>query len=140
TFTAHPDQAEYNLFRYCGNDPIDFTDPMGWAPIEVPDDVDLMSRDGLDRLQGEAIRRGDGLELATSTGRGENGVVYLSNERNVGTGTPYGAQKVPIPPPKPGSGQEPESGVHVHRNDIQHDSSNHQVAKGTLSTIKDRAW
>jgi RHS repeat-associated protein len=29
TFAAHPDEAEYNLFRYCGNDPIDFTDPMG---------------------------------------------------------------------------------------------------------------
>jgi RHS repeat-associated protein len=26
---AHPDEAEFNLFRYCGNDPIDFTDPMG---------------------------------------------------------------------------------------------------------------
>jgi RHS repeat-associated protein len=29
TFAAHPDEAELNLFRYCGNDPIDFTDPMG---------------------------------------------------------------------------------------------------------------
>ena len=23
------DAGDYNLFRYCGNDPIDFTDPMG---------------------------------------------------------------------------------------------------------------
>ena len=29
TFAAHPDEAEFNLFRYCGNDPIDFADPMG---------------------------------------------------------------------------------------------------------------
>ncbi|HEX4708155.1 MAG TPA: RHS repeat-associated core domain-containing protein [Candidatus Udaeobacter sp.] len=29
TFAAHPDEAEFNLFRYCGNDPIDFEDPMG---------------------------------------------------------------------------------------------------------------
>jgi RHS repeat-associated protein len=29
SFSAHPDEAEFNLFRYCGNDPIDFTDPMG---------------------------------------------------------------------------------------------------------------
>jgi RHS repeat-associated protein len=29
TFGAHPDEAEFNLFRYCGNDPVDFTDPMG---------------------------------------------------------------------------------------------------------------
>jgi RHS repeat-associated protein len=32
TFAAHPDEAEFNLFRYCGNDPIDFTDPMGLMP------------------------------------------------------------------------------------------------------------
>jgi RHS repeat-associated protein len=32
TFAAHPDEAEFNLFRYCGNDPIDFTDPMGLIP------------------------------------------------------------------------------------------------------------
>jgi RHS repeat-associated protein len=32
TFAAHPDEAEFNLFRYCGNDPIDFTDPMGLNP------------------------------------------------------------------------------------------------------------
>jgi len=29
SFSTHPDEAEFNLFRYCGNDPIDFTDPMG---------------------------------------------------------------------------------------------------------------
>src|SRR5579884_3974582 len=29
SFATHPDEAEFNLFRYCGNDPIDFTDPMG---------------------------------------------------------------------------------------------------------------
>lgn len=28
-FAAHPDEAEFNLFRYCSNDPIGFTDPMG---------------------------------------------------------------------------------------------------------------
>ena len=28
-FAEHPDEAEFNLFRYCDNDPIDFTDPMG---------------------------------------------------------------------------------------------------------------
>ena len=39
TFSARPDEAEFNLFRYCGNDPIDFTDPTGtygegtgWSP------------------------------------------------------------------------------------------------------------
>ena len=32
SFAAHPDEAEFNLFRYCDNDPIDFTDPMGLMP------------------------------------------------------------------------------------------------------------
>ncbi len=29
SFALHPEEAEFNLFRYCGNDPIDFEDPMG---------------------------------------------------------------------------------------------------------------
>jgi RHS repeat-associated protein len=29
TFGAHSDEVEFNLFRYCGNDPVDFSDPMG---------------------------------------------------------------------------------------------------------------
>ena len=29
SFATHPDEAEINLFRYCDNDPVDFTDPMG---------------------------------------------------------------------------------------------------------------
>src|SRR5579885_3545095 len=29
SFATHPDEAELNLFRYCGNDPVDFSDPMG---------------------------------------------------------------------------------------------------------------
>ncbi len=33
TFGTHPDEAEFNLFRYCGNDPIDFKDPMGLDPV-----------------------------------------------------------------------------------------------------------
>src|SRR5579885_3561833 len=33
SFATHPDEAELNLFRYCGNDPIDFTDPMGLDAI-----------------------------------------------------------------------------------------------------------
>jgi hypothetical protein len=29
SFGAHPEEAEFYLFRYCGNDPLDFSDPMG---------------------------------------------------------------------------------------------------------------
>ncbi len=35
SFAAHPDEAEFNLFRYCGNDPVDFTDPMGLDYLQV---------------------------------------------------------------------------------------------------------
>jgi hypothetical protein len=30
------DSGDYNLFRYCHNDPIDFTDPMGLIPTPAP--------------------------------------------------------------------------------------------------------
>ena len=29
SFETHPEEAEFNLFRYCGNDPLDFVDPTG---------------------------------------------------------------------------------------------------------------
>jgi phage protein D len=29
SFDKDPEDAEFNLFRYCGNDPLDLTDPMG---------------------------------------------------------------------------------------------------------------
>ena len=45
-FAAHPDEAEFNLFRYCGNDPIDFTDPTGLMPdalVAEPERRDVAS-------------------------------------------------------------------------------------------------
>jgi len=30
SFSTHPEEAEFNLFRYCQNDPLDLTDPMGF--------------------------------------------------------------------------------------------------------------
>ena len=35
SFATHPDETELNLFRYCGNDPIDFTDPMGLDYLQM---------------------------------------------------------------------------------------------------------
>jgi RHS repeat-associated protein len=32
SLSGHPDEAELNLFRYCENDPLDWTDPMGLDP------------------------------------------------------------------------------------------------------------
>lgn len=35
SFSAHLDQGEFNLFRYCSNDPLDKTDPMGLSEIDI---------------------------------------------------------------------------------------------------------
>ena len=35
SFSSSPTEAELNLFRYCGNDPVDFTDPMGLDDLNV---------------------------------------------------------------------------------------------------------
>ena len=45
TFATHPDETELNLFTYCGNNPIDFTDPMGlespsWAREIIPGQIE----------------------------------------------------------------------------------------------------
>ena len=35
SFAAHPNEAEFNLFRYCGNDPMDRNDPLGLDSVDV---------------------------------------------------------------------------------------------------------
>jgi len=35
SFSAHLDQGEFNLLRYCSNDPLDKTDPMGLSEIDI---------------------------------------------------------------------------------------------------------
>jgi RHS repeat-associated protein len=37
TFAAHPDEAEFNLFRYCVNDPVNNSDPTGLDSIQNAD-------------------------------------------------------------------------------------------------------
>jgi RHS repeat-associated protein len=39
-FFQHPDDGEANLFRYVGNDPLDFTDPMGLDTYPTNDSVE----------------------------------------------------------------------------------------------------
>jgi RHS repeat-associated protein len=48
-FAKHVDEAEYNLFRYCGNDPLDFTDPMG---LEFNGDLDAKQ---VETIQGNRL-------------------------------------------------------------------------------------
>jgi RHS repeat-associated protein len=44
SFSAHPEEAEFNLFRYCGNDPLDFTDPMGEVAEVTVDGTNISIR------------------------------------------------------------------------------------------------
>jgi RHS repeat-associated protein len=43
------DAGDYNLFRYCHNDPEDLTDPMGLAPVENDEEAEELAGRGLDR-------------------------------------------------------------------------------------------
>jgi RHS repeat-associated protein len=43
SFGNHPDEAEFNLFRYCGDDPIDWTDPMGLDPVFVSPEANALA-------------------------------------------------------------------------------------------------
>jgi hypothetical protein len=38
------DAGDYNLFRYCHNDPIDFTDPMGLDPVSIDSVTDSLAQ------------------------------------------------------------------------------------------------
>ena len=53
SFGAHPDEAEFNLFRYCGNDPIDFTDPMGLYFTITGGDRDWLRKTAADLKKAE---------------------------------------------------------------------------------------
>ena len=45
SLAAHPGEAEFNLFRYCGNDPVDLVDPMGAGPGDLFSSSDAVARD-----------------------------------------------------------------------------------------------
>jgi RHS repeat-associated protein len=69
SFSAHPDESEFNLFRYCYNDPVNHTDPTGmW--IDTVADVGFIGYD-LYKLATESGNRGEnwralGLDVAAA--------------------------------------------------------------------------
>src|SRR5579884_4203421 len=78
SFATHPDEAEFNLFRYCGNDPIDFTDPTGEF-VDTLADIGFIAYD-LYKLvtDNEASHRADnwralGLDVAATAVPGVTG-------------------------------------------------------------------
>jgi len=86
SFAAHPDESEFNLFRYCGNDPIDFTDPMGLDPVVVSAESNALALEGDTRDLAHMYANSHlfGLiryEFSTTVYRDSRGSVSLSETR-----------------------------------------------------------
>jgi hypothetical protein len=64
------DTGDYNLFRYCHNDPIDFTDPMGLDDIYISAEMDRLGvQASLRKKRGQEEK---GSELTIDTNRMSN--------------------------------------------------------------------
>ena len=130
------DAGDYNLFRYCHNDPDDLTDPMGMDPVTISDELDRASRAGLATVREISRTNSDGKgigvfqwERSKSVGIGADNHPFLSKETGVGRGTEYkGPQKIEFP--APGDGAEPQTFLHNH--------TNNRTVDGKLSTPADR--
>jgi RHS repeat-associated protein len=73
------DGGDYNLFRYCGNDPLDKTDPMGLMPSpaehpEVPPNMQFDNQRAADHSRG--ITRAGNNPFQTARLRAENSKTY----------------------------------------------------------------
>jgi RHS repeat-associated protein len=58
SFLKQPDEAEFNLFRYCGNDPINWTDPLGLYFIPdgtAPKDWILKTNQDLKKVERDLV-------------------------------------------------------------------------------------
>ena len=60
--------GDRNLFRYCGGDPVNRVDPMGLAPVRVPDDMDAMGRASALKAEAEYNRATSKPDMERSVG------------------------------------------------------------------------
>jgi RHS repeat-associated protein len=72
-FSVHPDEAEFNLFRYVHNDPLDLTDPMG-----LEGEVIIYREDGRSSTNNQAIIVDKGRSVASFRAN-ENRFIRLDN-------------------------------------------------------------
>lgn len=73
SFSAHPEEADFNLFRYCGNDPVNFTDPMGtygegtgWSPSQWKS-FDEAQKKAANQIQNASTKIDNALKAGTDS-------------------------------------------------------------------------
>jgi RHS repeat-associated protein len=136
------DAGDYNLFRYCHNEPIDMTDPMGWDPVSVSAEVDRVSinasQEALTISESNSDGKGLGWERATTIGS-LNGHVDYNRDMTRGAGTRYtGPQRVQ-PPDRPGYPEgKTETYAHNHTTDAKTNPKGQPDPKGTITSPGDR--
>jgi RHS repeat-associated protein len=116
-----------NLYRYCHNDPANFSDPMGLNPMMIPEDVDLFSRGAA--LKAEALYNNatvsKGMERNVGVLRSETTGELLLGKAAIGTRDRFGKLQVqPLDAPK---GYVRLTNAHNHPN-------------GTRLSGEDRVW
>jgi RHS repeat-associated protein len=95
TFSIHPDEAEWNLFRYCNNDPWDLTDPMGLDPIGsfVGGVIGGLVFGQIGGEVGVALGATTGLVAGVETGPGEVVTIPVGGIAGGVAGAAYGTTK-----------------------------------------------
>jgi RHS repeat-associated protein len=134
------DAGDNNFFRYCGNDPIDKTDPMGLDPMKIDDRTDQLDRQLGEKLlnisEHNTDKAGPGLERGQTVGVSKDGP-KASDKVAVGhfTGNRNNQQ---IQPPKQPPGTQPKVFVHNHTHDTKRDRFGRESKHGTVTSPGDK--
>jgi hypothetical protein len=140
SFSAHPEEAEFNLFRYCGNDPIDFVDPMGLEDIPISRERDIRmwqaSMNSLEHAQHSALdRNGKQSSFSQYSLPDGKGHWHLENRFNESTATwvkrdATSGQNHSLVNVEGGERRPINADIgHVHMDVTGHDQSNFSIGK-----------
>lgn len=109
------DAGDMNLFRYCGDDPVDLSDPMGLDPMYVPDDVDFHSRAAALETERLSNRSTDGMERNIAVFQDKKSGNLYSSSARVGWKDPKNGRLRSAPPRTP-AGSVLKTSNHNHPN------------------------